>query len=74
MRPLRQRIAVDHWVLENIFSVADEVWNVEPVKMPVCEFLQKILKLATAVPILPIPKVVRRKGEIGNPIDQGLAI
>ena len=50
--PLRQRIAIDHRVFQNLFGVADHLRYIQPVEMPVGVGRQKILQLAAQVPVL----------------------
>ena len=69
--PLRQRIAIDHRVFQNLFGVADHLWHIQPIEMPVGIGRQKILQLAAQVPVL---DDIARRLNLRHPVDQLQAI
>ena len=69
--PLRQRIAIDHRVFQNLFGVADHLRYIQPVEMPVGVGRQKILQLAAQVPVL---DDIARRLNLRHPVDQLQAI
>ena len=66
-RPVRQRVAVHHRVLEHLLGVADQRRAVEPVEVPVLEGRVEILDPAAEVPVL---HHVARRLDFGHPVDE----